>query len=158
MVSGQLEGEFFACAFGKIYTFGPTFRAENSNTSRHLSEFWMVEQEMAFYELTDNMDLAEQFLKRIFKDALEQCPEDMAFFNEHYDKTTIETLQKIIATDFRRLSYRQAVEILERCGEQIEFPVNAGGPSAAAASSHPTRLALAGTACPDLQRPPRRSH
>jgi len=125
-VSGQLEGEIFACSLGKIYTFGPTFRAENSNTSRHLSEFWMVEPEMAFYELTDNMDLAERFLKRIFKDALEQCPEDMAFFNEHYDKTTLETLQKIIATDFRRLPYTEAVEILEKSGEKFEFPVKWG--------------------------------
>ena len=125
-VSGQLEGEIFACSLGKIYTFGPTFRAENSNTSRHLSEFWMVEPEMAFYELTDNMDLAERFLKRIFKDALEQCPEDMAFFNEHYDKTTLETLQKIIPTDFRRLPYTEAVEILEKSGEKFEFPVKWG--------------------------------
>jgi asparaginyl-tRNA synthetase len=125
-VSGQLEGEIFACALGKIYTFGPTFRAENSNTSRHLAEFWMVEPEMAFYELTDNMDLAERFLKRIFKDALEQCPEDMAFFNEHYDKTTLETLQKIVASEFRRLPYTEAVEILEKCGEKFEFPVQWG--------------------------------
>jgi asparaginyl-tRNA synthetase len=125
-VSGQLEGEIFACSLGKIYTFGPTFRAENSNTSRHLSEFWMVEPEVAFNELTDNMDLAERFLKRIFKDALEQCSEDMAFFNEHYDKTTIETQQKIVATDFRRLPYTEAVEILEKCGEKFEFPVKWG--------------------------------
>ncbi len=125
-VSGQLEGEIFACSLGKIYTFGPTFRAENSNTSRHLSEFWMVEPEMAFHDLTDNMDLAERFLKRIFKDALEQCPEDMAFFNEHYDKTTLETLQKIVASDFRRLPYTEAVEILEKSGEKFEFPVQWG--------------------------------
>jgi asparaginyl-tRNA synthetase len=125
-VSGQLEGEIFACSLGKIYTFGPTFRAENSNTSRHLAEFWMVEPEVAFNELTDNMDLAERFLKRIFKDALEQCPEDMAFFNEHYDKTAVETLQKIVATDFRRLPYTEAVEILEKCGEKFEFPVKWG--------------------------------
>jgi len=125
-VSGQLEGEIFACSLGKIYTFGPTFRAENSNTSRHLSEFWMVEPEMAFYELTDNMDLAERFLKRIFKDTLEQCADDMAFFNEHYDKTTIETLQKIVASDFRRLPYTAAVEILEKSGEKFEFPVKWG--------------------------------
>src|SRR4051812_28328705 len=118
-VSGQLEGEIFACSLGKIYTFGPTFRAENSNTSRHLSEFWMVEPEMAFYELTDNMDLAERFLKRIFKDTLEQCPDDMAFFNEHYDKTTIETLQKIVASDFRRVPYTEAVEILGKSGEKF---------------------------------------
>ena len=125
-VSGQLEGEIFACSLSKIYTFGPTFRAENSNTSRHLAEFWMVEPEVAFNELTDNMDLAERFLKRIFKDALEQCPEDMAFFNEHYDKTTLETLQKIVASDFRRLPYTEAVEILEKCGEKFEFPVRWG--------------------------------
>jgi asparaginyl-tRNA synthetase len=125
-VSGQLEGEIFACSLGKIYTFGPTFRAENSNTSRHLSEFWMVEPEMAFYELTDNMDLAERFLKRIFQDTLEQCADDMTFFNEHYDKTTIETLQKIVASDFRRLPYTEAVEILEKSGEKFEFPVKWG--------------------------------
>jgi asparaginyl-tRNA synthetase len=125
-VSGQLEGEIFACSLGKIYTFGPTFRAENSNTSRHLSEFWMVEPEVAFNELTDNMDLAERFLRRIFKDALEQCAADMAFFNEHYDKTTIETLQKIVATDFRRLPYTEAVDILEKSGEKFEFPVKWG--------------------------------
>src|SRR4029078_9451323 len=86
----------------------------------------MVEPEMAFFDLTDNMDLAERFLKRIFKDALEQCPEDMAFFNEHYDKTTIETLQKIVATDSRRLPYTEAVEILEKSGEKFEFPVQWG--------------------------------
>ncbi len=125
-VSGQLEGEIFACSLGKIYTFGPTFRAENSNTSRHLAEFWMVEPEVAFNDLADNMDLAERFLKRVFKDALEQCPEDMAFFNEHYDKTTIETLQKIVASQFHRLPYTEAVNILEKCGEKFEFPVKWG--------------------------------
>jgi asparaginyl-tRNA synthetase len=125
-VSGQLEGEIFACALGKIYTFGPTFRAENSNTSRHLAEFWMVEPEAAFYELTDNMDLAERFLKRIFKDALEQCPADMAFFNEHYDKTTIDTLEKIVASDFRRVPYTEAIAILTASGEKFEFPVQWG--------------------------------
>src|SRR5205807_8599063 len=81
-VSGQLQAEIFACALGKVYTFGPTFRAENSNTSRHLAEFWMVEPEMAFYDLNDNMNLAEAFLKRILRDALERCGEDMKFFNE----------------------------------------------------------------------------
>ena len=100
-VSGQLEGEIFACALGKIYTFGPTFRAENSNTSRHLAEFWMVEPEMAFFDLDDNMDLAERFLKRIFRDVLDKCPEDMQFFNERIDKTVIETLQHIIDSEFR---------------------------------------------------------
>jgi asparaginyl-tRNA synthetase len=125
-VSGQLEGEIFACALGKIYTFGPTFRAENSNTSRHLAEFWMVEPEVAFNELTDNMDLAERFLKRIFEGALADCADDMAFFNEHYDKTAIETLEKIVASEFRRLSYTEAVEILERSQEKFEFPVKWG--------------------------------
>src|SRR3954470_453738 len=125
-VSGQLNGEIFACSLGKIYTFGPTFRAENSNTSRHLAEFWMVEPEVAFYELTDNMDLAERFLKRLFKDALNQCGEDMALFNEHYDKTTIATLEKIVATEFRRLPYTEAVEILKASGEKFEFPVEWG--------------------------------
>ena len=125
-VSGQLEGEIFACSLGKIYTFGPTFRAENSNTSRHLAEFWMVEPEMAFFELTDNMDLAERFLKRIFRDTLAQCPDDMAFFNEHYDKTAIETLEKIATSSFQRLPYTEAVEILEKSGEKFEFPVKWG--------------------------------
>ncbi len=122
-VSGQLEGEIFACALGKIYTFGPTFRAENSNTSRHLAEFWMVEPEVAFNRLTDNMDLAERFLKRLFKDALNRCADEMAFFNEHYDKTTIATLEKIVTSEFRRLTYTEAVEILIASGEKFEYPV-----------------------------------
>ena len=125
-VSGQLEGEIFACALGKIYTFGPTFRAENSNTSRHLAEFWMVEPEVAFYELTDNMDLAERFLKRIFADALSECAEDMAFFAQHYDATIVPTLEKIIAAEFHRLPYTEAVEILEKSGEKFEYPVKWG--------------------------------
>ncbi len=125
-VSGQLEGETCACALGKIYTFGPTFRAENSNTSRHLAEFWMVEPEMAFFELTDNMDLAESFVKRIFSDVLQKCPEDMAFFNERIDKTAIETLQGIVDSQFIRLSYTEAVKILETSGESFEFPVSWG--------------------------------
>ncbi len=95
-VSGQLEAEIFACALGKVYTFGPTFRAENSNTSRHLAEFWMVEPEMAFFELTDNMDLAEAFLKRIFRDVLERCAEDMQFFHERIDPTVKTTLEGIV--------------------------------------------------------------
>jgi asparaginyl-tRNA synthetase len=125
-VSGQLEGEIFATALGKVYTFGPTFRAENSNTSRHLAEFWMVEPEMAFYELTDNMDLAERFLKRIFRDVLEKCAEDMAFFNEHIDKTTLETLQGVVSSDFIRLPYTEAISILERSGQKFEYPVSWG--------------------------------
>jgi asparaginyl-tRNA synthetase len=111
---------------GKIYTFGPTFRAENSNTSRHLAEFWMIEPEMAFYELPDNMDLAERFLKRIFKDVLEKCPEDMAFFKERIDPTAIETLEQILASDFVRLTYTEAVEILKSSGAKFEYPVEWG--------------------------------
>ncbi|MGE0608219.1 MAG: asparagine--tRNA ligase, partial [Pirellulales bacterium] len=122
-VSGQLEAEIMACALGKVYTFGPTFRAENSNTSRHLSEFWMVEPEMAFFDLTDNMNLAERFLKRIFRDCLEKSAEDMAFFNEHIDKTALETLQAIVEAEFVRLSYTEAVDILEKSGQKFEFPV-----------------------------------
>lgn len=122
-VSGQLEAEIFACALGKVYTFGPTFRAENSNTSRHLAEFWMVEPEMAFYELTDNMDLAEAFLKRICRDVLERCAEDVQFFQERIDKTVRETLEGILAKPFMRLPYTEAVDILIKSGKTFEFPV-----------------------------------
>ncbi len=125
-VSGQLEAEIFACALGKVYTFGPTFRAENSNTSRHLAEFWMVEPEMAFFELTDNMDLAERFLKRIFGDVLKQCAEDMAFFDERVEKGIRETLEGVVASDFVRLPYTEAVEILTKSGHTFEFPVSWG--------------------------------
>ncbi len=125
-VSGQLEAEIFACALGKAYTFGPTFRAENSNTSRHLAEFWMVEPEMAFCELAGNMTLAERFLKRIFADVLQRCPEDMEFFNLRIDKTAIETLQGIVDSDFVRLPYTEAVEILAASGQPFEFPVSWG--------------------------------
>ena len=125
-VSGQLQAEIFACSLGKVYTFGPTFRAENSNTSRHLAEFWMVEPEMAFFELTDNMDLAERFLKRIFRDVLAQCPEDMEFFRDRIDKTAVDTLAAIVASDFVRLSYTEAVEILKASGQAFEFPVEWG--------------------------------
>jgi asparaginyl-tRNA synthetase len=125
-VSGQLEAEIFACALGKVYTFGPTFRAENSNTSRHLAEFWMIEPEMAFYELSDNMDLAEAFLKRICRDALERCGEDMKFFAERIDKSAISTLEGIINSQFVRLPYTEAVEILQKSGQNFEFPVSWG--------------------------------
>ena len=125
-VSGQLEAEIYATALGKVYTFGPTFRAENSNTSRHLAEFWMVEPEMAFYELTDNMDLAEAFLKRIFSDALSQCSEDMDFFNQRIDDTVIETLTQIADKEFVRLPYTEAVEILQNSGQQFEYAVEWG--------------------------------
>lgn len=127
-VSGQLEAETYACALGKVYTFGPTFRAENSNTSRHLAEFWMVEPEMAFFELTDDMDLAEAFLKRIFSDALNKCSEDMQFFNDRIDPDhkLIETLEGIVESDFVRLSYTDAVKILEACDQKFDFSVSWG--------------------------------
>jgi asparaginyl-tRNA synthetase len=125
-VSGQLEAETYACGLGKVYTFGPTFRAENSNTSRHLSEFWMVEPEVAFYELPDNMDLAERFLKRIFGDLLKDCPEDMKFFNDKIDTTLIETLEHVISSDFIRLPYTDAIEILKKASQKFEFKVDWG--------------------------------
>lgn len=122
-VSGQLEGETYACALGKVYTFGPTFRAENSNTTRHLAEFWMVEPEAAFFDLNDDMDLAERFLKRTFRDVLDRCREDMEFFNQRIDNTAIGTLENIVSSRFVRLSYTEAVEILLKSGEAFEFPV-----------------------------------
>ena len=125
-VSGQLEAEIFACALGKVYTFGPTFRAENSNTTRHLSEFWMVEPEMAFFDLQDNMTLAEAFIKRIIRDALERCAEDMAFFDERVEKGLVERLQKVLSSAFLRVPYTQAVDILARSGQTFEFPVSWG--------------------------------
>src|SRR3990172_1813549 len=122
-VSGQLEGEIYATALGKIYTFGPTFRAENSNTTRHLAEFWMVEPEAAFFELTHNMALAERFLKRLCRDVLADCAEDLQFFAEHVEKSVIGRLEHILAHEFRRLSYTEAIETLEKSGKQFEFPV-----------------------------------
>jgi asparaginyl-tRNA synthetase len=125
-VSGQLEGEIYASALGKVYTFGPTFRAENSNTSRHLAEFWMVEPEMAFYELPDNMDLAERFLKRLIGDALQQSTEDMEFFNQRIDDTILATLQGILKSEFVRLPYTEAIEILEKSNEKFEYKISWG--------------------------------
>jgi asparaginyl-tRNA synthetase len=122
-VSGQLNGEAYACGLGKIYTFGPTFRAENSNTSRHLAEFWMVEPEMAFYELTDNMQLAEEFIKYILRDVLQNCAEEMQFFHERVDKTVRGTLDHIVSSQFVRLSYTEAVERLMKSGQAFEYPV-----------------------------------
>jgi asparaginyl-tRNA synthetase len=122
-VSGQLEAEIFACALGKVYTFGPTFRAENSNTSRHLAEFWMIEPEMAFFDLQDNMDLAEQFVKYLCSMVLVACPEDMQFFNDRIDDTVLDTLKAVTEKEFVRLSYTAAVEILAKSNEQFEYPV-----------------------------------
>jgi asparaginyl-tRNA synthetase len=125
-VSGQLQAEAYACALGKVYTFGPTFRAENSNTTRHLAEFWMVEPEMAFYELSDNMELAEAFLKRIIGDALRDCAEDMQFFQERVDPQLLTRLQHVLETPFQRVSYTEAVSILTRAGRAWEFPIEWG--------------------------------
>lgn len=125
-VSGQLQGEIFACALGKIYTFGPTFRAENSNTSRHLAEFWMVEPEMAFFELADNMQLAEAFLKRIVGDVLSQCADDMQLFNTHMQTDLIAGLEKLLIGEFVQLPYTEAVEILKKSGKTFDYPVEWG--------------------------------
>lgn len=122
-VSGQLEGELGAMALGKIYTFGPTFRAENSNTPRHLAEFWMIEPEAAFYEIQDNMDLAEDFLKYLTQYALDNCADDLKFLNEMYDKELISRLEFVVANKFERLPYTKAVEILLASGQKFEFPV-----------------------------------
>lgn len=122
-VSGQLEGELGAMALGNIYTFGPTFRAENSNTPRHLAEFWMVEPEMAFYEIEDNMDLAEEFIKYLVRYALDHCMDDLKFLNDMFDKDLIERLQGVVSTEFVRLTYTEGVEILEKSGEKFEYPV-----------------------------------
>lgn len=125
-VSGQLEGELGATALGDIYTFGPTFRAENSNTPRHLAEFWMVEPEMAFYDITDNMDLAEDFIKHLVKYALDNCYDDIQFLNDRYDNELIERLRSVISTEFVRLEYTEGIKILEEAvknGVQFEYPV-----------------------------------
>src|SRR4028119_1241619 len=125
-VSGQLEAEVMAMAFSNVYTFGPTFRAENSNTSRHLAEFWMVEPEMAFCDLQGNMDLAEAFLKHIFKSVLQKCPEDMEFFNQRIDDSVLATADNIINNEFERISYTDAIALLEKADRKFEYPVNWG--------------------------------
>ena len=125
-VSGQLEAEIFALALTDVYTFGPTFRAENSNTSRHLAEFWMVEPEVAFCDLAGLADLAEEFLKFIFSYILENCAEDLEFFNQWYDKTAISTLESIVNSSFERLTYSETIDILAKSGEAFEFPVEWG--------------------------------
>jgi asparaginyl-tRNA synthetase len=125
-VSGQLEAEIFATSVGKCYTFGPTFRAEKSNTTRHLSEFWMVEPEMPFYELEDNMELAESFIKSVIGKVLEDCTEDMEFFNLRIDKTLLETLQNIMENEFKRVSYTEAIQLLKDCDQKFEYPIEWG--------------------------------
>ena len=125
-VSGQLEGELGAMALGKIYTFGPTFRAENSNTPRHLAEFWMIEPEMAFYEIEDNMDLAEDFIKYLVQYALDNNMDDLKFLNDMFDKELIARLQGVINTSFQRLTYTEGVNILVNSGAKFEYPVSWG--------------------------------
>jgi len=125
-VSGQLEAEIMATAFSNVYTFGPTFRAENSNTSRHLAEFWMVEPEMAFCDLEGDMDLAEAFLKYIFSYVLEKCPEDMQFFNDRIDNSVLTTAENIIQNEFERVTYTKAVELLLKSDRTFEYPVEWG--------------------------------
>ena len=125
-VSGQLEGELGATALGAIYTFGPTFRAENSNTPRHLAEFWMVEPEVAFINIDENMDLAEDFLKYCIRYALDHCRDDIEFLAEHYDKELITRLESVLTEQFVRLSYTEAIDILKASGHKFEFPVDWG--------------------------------
>ena len=125
-VSGQLEGELGATAMGDIYTFGPTFRAENSNTPRHLAEFWMIEPEMAFYDVNDLMDLEEDFIKYLVKYALDNCNDDLQFLNKMIDPELISRLQSVIGTDFVRLTYTEGVDILMKSGQKFEFPVSWG--------------------------------
>ena len=125
-VSGQLEGELGAMALSQIYTFGPTFRAENSNTARHLAEFWMIEPEMAFFELEDNMNLVEEFLKFLINYCLEHCMDDLEFLNKMYDANLIERLRSVSSTPFERLTYTAAIEILRSTTHKFEFPVDWG--------------------------------
>ena len=125
-VSGQLEGELGATSLGAIYTFGPTFRAEHSNTPRHLAEFWMIEPEMAFYDINDNMDLAEEFIKYCVQYALDHCQDDIAFLNKMYDNTLIDRLNSVLKDEFVRLTYTEGIKILEESGEKFEFPVKWG--------------------------------
>jgi asparaginyl-tRNA synthetase len=125
-VSGQLEAEIMALSFGNVYTFGPTFRAENSNTSRHLAEFWMVEPEMAFCALDGNAELAEAFLKYVFKHVMETCPEDMEFFNQRIDDSVLQTAENIINSEFGRITYTEAIALLEKSDRAFEYPVSWG--------------------------------
>ncbi|AGP85075.1 MULTISPECIES: asparagine--tRNA ligase [Alteromonas] len=125
-VSGQLNVETYCTAMSKVYTFGPTFRAENSNTSRHLAEFWMIEPELAFAELKDVAQLAEDMLKYVCKAVLEELPDDMAFFAQRIKKDAVERLEKLVSSDFVRMNYTDAIEILQNCGKKFEFPVEWG--------------------------------
>src|SRR5205814_9724627 len=125
-VSGQLNVETYCCALSKVYTFGPTFRAENSNTSRHLAEFWMIEPEIAFGDLNDNANLAESFHKSIFATLLNERGDDLKFFVERVDKECISRLEKFVSSSFERMTYTDAIAALEKSGKTFEFPVHWG--------------------------------
>lgn len=125
-VSGQLNGECYALAFRNIYTFGPTFRAENSNTARHAAEFWMIEPEIAFADLQDDMELAEDMLKYVLEYVLAECPEEMAFFNQFIDKGILDRLNHVVSSDFGKVTYTEAVEILKKADKKFEYPVEWG--------------------------------
>jgi asparaginyl-tRNA synthetase len=125
-VSGQLEAECFACAMSNVYTFGPTFRAENSNTPRHLAEFWMIEPEMAFCDLAGDAEIAEDFVKYVISSVLEKCSAELAFFEQFYEKGLVESLQKVAASNFARMTYTEAIRVLESATEKFEFPVSWG--------------------------------
>ncbi len=125
-VSGQLNGETFCAAFRNIYTFGPTFRAENSNTSRHAAEFWMIEPEIAFADLTANMELAEDMIKYVIRYVMEQCPEEMEFFSQFIEKGLFDKLNNVLNNKFARVTYTEAIDILKKCGKKFEYPVEWG--------------------------------
>jgi asparaginyl-tRNA synthetase len=125
-VSGQLNAENFAMAFGKVYTFGPTFRAENSNTQRHAAEFWMIEPEIAFADLVDDMDMAEDMLKFVIRTVMDQCPDELNFFNSFVDKGLLQRLEHVASSDFGRITYTQAIDILKGSGHQFDYPVEWG--------------------------------
>ncbi len=125
-VSGQLNAENFAMAFGDVYTFGPTFRAENSNTQRHAAEFWMIEPEMAFADLNDYMDNAEAMIKYVIKTVMERCPQEMEFFNSFVDKELLERLNHVANSEFGRVSYTEAVDLLKEHNDEFEYPVSWG--------------------------------
>ncbi len=125
-VSGQLNAENFAMAFGDVYTFGPTFRAEKSNTQRHAAEFWMIEPEMAFCDLTGYMDVAEAMIKSVIREVMEKCPDEMAFFNSFVDKGLVERLKHVASSDFGRVTYTEAIDILQKSGVKFEYPVSWG--------------------------------
>jgi asparaginyl-tRNA synthetase len=125
-VSGQLQAEILALSHGQVYTFGPTFRAENSNTSRHLSEFWMIEPEMAFCDLEDNIDLAENFLQEVIKEVVDNCSDELEFFQKFYKKRSAKDLENIISKDFKRISYSEAIEILQAADKKFEYPCTWG--------------------------------